>query len=399
MHTAKLSLVALSIFFLLFSLANAWAISNTPASRRQIVPQPLKLDFEVLNRVGDLSAHEYWSQMQKYRKRSVYGLDIQNHNDISYLLNIYMGADRQKATVVLDTGSSHLWLMQNDTGFGSFNPSTSSSARKTALNYLSGYADGTKSLGLYYEDTFRFFKTDFRGSVTLNDFQFGVVETKATGMAGILGVADRVHEKSPELTNNNLIWALKEAGYIAKASFSLYLNSRTSKYGSVIFGGIDTEKYEDLLAVYPLDTSIGGLAVRVESIDVDGKPFYAKSSYLLDLGTSLGFVSKEVQDHLDELFQPTLVELGGIVYREVGCNQPPNKYFTFDFGSNEVRFSYKDAVSRQGNKCYLGFTYHNGMQILGDIFLRQAYVYFDLSGKTVSIAQAKYTKSSNVIGA
>ena len=104
-----------------------------------------------------------------------------------------------------------------------------------------------------------------------------------------------------------------------------------------------------------------------------------------------------MQDHLDELFQPTLVELGGIVYREVGCNQPSNKYFTFDFGSNKVRFSYKDAVSRQGNKCYLGFTYHNGMQILGDIFLRQAYVYFDLSGKTVSIAQAKYTKSSNVI--
>lgn len=383
-------------------LINAQVIPRI-SSRQEIdgvSPQPLKIDFKVLREVGDKCTQEYYTssrRLQYAAKRSVYELPIENYNDISYLIDVYMGSDRQKATVVLDTGSPHVWLSKNKTDLGSFDPSTSKTAKSLAISYLSTYTDGTKSTGTYYNDTIRLFRSDFPGSIALNDFQFGVLRPRSTLMAGILGLAGRVTEKNEDIRNNNFVWGLKEAGYISKASFSLYLNKNDSDYGSVIFGGIDTAKYDAPLISYPLNTSIGGLAIGLSSINVDGKYFEERESYLLDLGTTLGFVSKEIMDYLDSVFNPKFVDLGGIVYREVSCDQPNDKFFDFDFGSNSIRFSFDSAISRQGDKCYLGFTYYNNMHILGDIFLRQAYVYYNLSDKIIAIAQAKYNADSSVI--
>ena len=65
-----------------------------------------------------------------------------------------------------------------------------------------------------------------------------------------------------------------------------------------------------------------------------------------------------------------------------------------------VLLSYADAVHRQeSGVCLLGFAYHKNMQILGDVFLRKAYVYYDLSERTISIAQASYSNKSNIVSA
>lgn len=361
-----------------------------------VSPQPMKFDFRVRRAANDKD-WENWKSCVSSEKRSVYQLPLENHNDISYLIDIYVGSDRQKASVVLDTGSGHVWVSRNKTSLGYYNPLSSKSSLSTGINYLSGYADGTRSTGLYYNDTIRLFRSDFPGSVALENFQFGVVHPTSTQLAGVLGLAGRGKEKTRALRNNNFVWGLKEAGYISKASFSLFLNTYDSEYGSVIFGGIDTSKYEAPLTSYPVNASVGGLAITLGSIIVDGTVFAEGNGYLLDLGTTLGFVSKNVMDHLDSLFNPTFVELGGIVYRQVSCNQPADKYFEFEFGSNSIRFSYDQAVSRQGATCYLGFTYHQNLRILGDIFLRQAYVYYNLSDKIIAIAQARYSGSSSVI--
>lgn len=383
----------LLVFWGFIALANALAIPK-------IIPQPLKFDFRVMRAMVYTSTIEYcatWEYSWEGKKRSVYSLPIENYNDISYLIDIYVGSNRQKSAIVLDTGSSHVWLSQNETKLGYFDPSSSTTARKTGVSFLTGYADGSDFNGLYYNDTLGLFGSDYPWSIAVNNFQFGVVQSSSTSKAGILGLADRADEKSLAISNNNFVWGLKEAGYIAKPSFSLYLNSNESNYGSVIFGGIDTEKYVAPLVSYPLNTSSGGLAVNLESINVDGQVFTEGNTYLLDLGTTLGFVSKDVMDHLDSVFSPKFVDLGGIVYRQVSCDQPSDKYFEFNFGSNSVWFLYANAISRQGDTCYLGFTYYNDHHILGDIFLRQAYVYYNLADKIIAIAQARYTSRSSVV--
>lgn len=343
---------------------------------------------------------EYWASWKyswKQSKRNAYDLSIENYHDISYLLDIYVGSDRQKLSMVLDTGSSHVWVSQNETELGFYDPLSSDTAWKAGAGFLAGYVDNSGSRGLYYNDTVRMFGSDYPWTIALDQFQFGVVQSNSTSRAGILGLGDRVKAKSLAISNDNFVWALKNGGYIPKASFSLYLNSNDSNSGSVIFGGVDTAKYVAPLVSYPLNTSVGGLAANVVSIKVDGQAYTEGNTYLLDLGTTLGFVSKQVMDHMDSVFKPTMVELGGIVYRKVSCNQPSNKHLEFDFGGNAVKIPYDKAVSRQGDTCYLGFTHHEDLLILGDIFLRQAYVYYNLSDKILAIAQARYNDQSRVV--
>lgn len=363
-------------------------------------PSPLKIDFDVSDTVGNLTAKDYWAKVSELRhqnkKRGSYPETIVDYKDISYNLNVYLGSNNQKVLVSLDTGSSDLWVTDSDDGSGSYNPLSSSSAQDTGEEFSISYEDQSGSSGEYYLDTFKFSTS----SPVLKNFQFASVSQSSTGIAGILGVGD----KNTESTRNqydNLPWALNKAGLTPKASYSLYSGSELTKKGSIIFGGIDTEKYSGSLTKYSIDTANGpGLSVNVPTIDVDGHQISVNQPFVLDSGTSLGLVPKNVQSYLDKIFNPTLTTQGGITYRIVSCNQPTDKFITFNFGSNSIKLSYADAISNSDGQCLLGFTYYqDDVFILGDVFLRSAYVYYDLTDKTISLAQAKYTDSSNIISA
>lgn len=362
-------------------------------------PAPLKLDFEVLKTVGNITAREYWREVHKSRAQKAkraYPETIYDYQDASYNLDVVLGSNKQKVTVSLDTGSLDLWVVDKDAGSGSYDPLTSSSAQDTGEAFSISYEDESGSLGEYYLDTLRF---DTANPV-LHNFQFASVLSTTTGGAGILGVGDR-NTEAASTEYNNLPWALQAAGITPKASYSLFLGSEAEAKGSIIFGGIDTEKYSGELTKYPIDTSDGpGLYVNVETFEIDGKLFTLNQPFVLDSGTSLGLVPKSVQDYLDEQFSHTLYTEGSITYRIVSCDQPSDKYISINFGSNVIKFSYADAIAREGDTCMLGFTYYqDNVFILGDAFLRNAYVYYDLTDQLISLAQASYLSASNIISA
>lgn len=369
----------LTLLLILSVLTNGLYVP--PQEKRQDAA-PLKLDFSV-NRKTNLTALEL-----RFSKRGSYREVITDVGDVSYNLNVYLGSNSQVSNVMIDTGSSDLWVVTQN-----YDPSSSSSSKDSGEPFSIQYADGTSENGELYLDTLSFAS----GSPTVQDFQFALIQ--GSDETGVLGIGDRDTEAT-DTEYNNLPWALANAGITPKASYSLFLGPDNGQ-GSLIFGGIDTEKYLGLLQKYPIDTAGGpGLYVNTASISVNGKTFSSNKPYLLDSGTSLGFVEQEVQDYLDSIFKPKLIKQGDITYRQVSCNQPTNKFIEFNFGQNTISLSYADAVTNDGNgECLLGFTSYNNYNILGDVFLRKAYVYYDLTDKTISLAQAKYSSASNIISA
>lgn len=372
-----------TLFAILTVLTNGIAI---PGLEKRDAPAPLKLDFTVEKKVNATARFP-----SRFGKRGTYPEVITDTGDVSYNLNIYLGSNQQVSNVMIDTGSSDLWVTSQ-----TYDPSSSSSSQDTGEPFSIGYADGTTENGEFYLDTLSF---DPSNAPTVNNFQFALIQSNGQSQGGVLGIGNR-NTESTNQEYDNLPWALADNGITPKASYSLFLGPENGQ-GSLIFGGIDTDKYQGQLQKYPVDTASGpGLYVNVASINVNGESFSSNQPYLLDSGTSLGFVQKNVQDYLDKVFNPTMVQEGDITYRQVSCNQPTDKYITFNFGQNTIALSYADAITNDGSgQCLLGFTEYNNYNILGDVFLRKAYVYYDLTDSTISLAQAQYSTSSNIISA
>ncbi|OBA21309.1 acid protease [Metschnikowia bicuspidata var. bicuspidata NRRL YB-4993] len=341
-------------------------------------PAPLALDFSIQSSVGNLTVSEWRDKFAPKMSKRAYSEKISNV-DYAYFLNVYLGSNRQKSNVLLDTGSSDLWVPTSD-----YNYKTSSTAKDTGHSFSIEYVDGSSAKGEYYKDTLTFDS----GLPDVSLFEFAAASTDSFG---VFGIADKDQE-STRYTYDNFPWALQKAGITPKASYSLYLGEDHGT-GVVIFGGIDTEKYEGSLTKYSIDTSDYALSLDVKTVKVGGKQVTENAPYVLDSGTSLALVSKELMSTLNDVFN---VGSNGLV----SCNQPSDEYLTFDFGENSIKVPYTDAVYSNGDgTCLLAFSYYEGYFILGDIFLRNAYVYYDLTDQTISLSQVKYSLASNIVAA
>ncbi|GEQ69042.1 hypothetical protein JCM33374_g2713 [Metschnikowia sp. JCM 33374] len=349
-------------------------------------PAPLQLDFNVSKTIGNITVKDFWANQNALTKRNAYGEVAVDYRDIGYHMDVYLGSNHQKNTVILDTGSSDLWVPK--TGY---NPATSTSSKDTGKSFAIAYLDGHDIFGDFYTDTVKFETPN----PVLPSLQFATSETNGLGGFGVLGIADK-NQEAADQTYDNFPWALKKAGLIPKASYSLFLGPEGGS-GSLIFGGIDTKKFSGSLVAYPIVESTDLLAINLQSATFNGKTITVNAPVVLDSGTALGLLNSALMKELDSIFATTIVHSGDFQYRYTSCNQPSDKYLVFNFGGNSVKIAYSDAIVRSGSRCVLGFGWYNDMQIFGDVFLRQAYVYYDLTDQTIAIAQASYSTSSNII--
>ena len=193
--------------------------------------------------------------------------------------------------------------------------------------------------------------------------------------------------------------------------------------GTVLFGGYDADKFEGDLSVLDIQPAEEGQISRMlviwSSIGVTDKSGSvviptksAPQSALLDSGTALTVVPQDVFDSLATYF-------GAVNSKEVGtyvvdCDLG---YGTLDFGFggssgpvisipfNELAIPVSDS---QGDfityddgspVCQLGLDVADSSSgvILGDTFLRSAYVVYDLDRKQIGIAQTRFNvTTSNV---
>jgi len=189
-----------------------------------------------------------------------------------------------------------------------------------------------------------------------------------------------------------------DQGIINTKAFSVALGpSSQNNGGLVIFGGLDTKKYSGKLVTLPnLPPQAGenGLArywVQLDSVGFTkssgGSNTYSnsKTPIVIDSGSSYSYLPSSVITKLASDFGGQMDSDGNT---EVPCsvlNQAGSVDFTF--GAITIKVPYKEFIRQlDANTCIMGAMAADDTPLLGDTFMRSAYVVFDQTNKQISMA-------------
>lgn len=296
-----------------------------------------------------------------------------------YLVNFELGSPGQTNTASLDTGSSDLWVYGPNTGAPTTYDNTQSSSSQYVNNgFQIAYVDGSTSSGNYYTDNIKWGSTEI-------DFQFAVTTQQYQNMNGVFGIAQEGEEASLYGPYPNFPVALKNAGKVESVAYSLYLDDVDTSSGTLLYGAVDTSKYTGPLKAVPI-TSGGGFNVDFE---VKGHSLNG----VLDAGTSLTYLP-------DDIVSSIASDLGATWNNEVGAYQAegsPSGSVTYTFGGVPVTVPASELfleINGDGNGNFLTILPYSEAQdyiLLGDSFLRSAYVVYDISNNQIAIAQANWS--------
>lgn len=354
------------------------------------------------NEGENLSSRNFIYPIKRRDKRGYINAPLRNKY-VYYEAEIEVGSRQEKNKVLFDTGSSDLWVVASDAKCvgvqckfdGTYSLQDSSTGKNLNESFEIWYGDGTSANGSYVSDSVKF------GDVTVQDQQFGSVNSTSSEY-GVLGIGLPGLEATENgTTYDNFPVSLKKQGYINKVVYSLYLNSLISTSGSILFGGVDDSKYSGELIDLPI-VSDYDLAIDFDSVTINGETITNSSQPLLDSGLGFSYLPLNIVNAIGK-------QLGGNYNSEldgyiVSCLQHDN--LTFNFPNNVSitapisNFLYPLSLvgkKRQlGKHCFLGIKNDYGYATLGENFLRNAYVKYDLEDKTIALAQVKYTDESSI---
>ena len=134
-------------------------------------------------------------------------------------------------------------------GGGTYNAKSSSTYECLNSDFSVSYVDGSGAAGDYGTDTLKI------GGQTLTGLQFGLgyEPTSADGILGIGYAADEAQVNAAHRKSyTNLPRSLVSATLIKSDAHSLWLDDLEANTGSIIFGGVDTDKYTGQLQTLPI---------------------------------------------------------------------------------------------------------------------------------------------------
>ncbi|KAI9671061.1 MAG: hypothetical protein M1831_005146 [Alyxoria varia] len=361
-------------------------------------------------------------------KRDTVAAKLGNANYL-YYANITVGTPGQLLQLQIDSGSSDVWMTATGDEYcqesynacvgGTFDAEQSSTYKRIkGQPFEISYVDGSGSSGNYFTDNMS------TGGVSLDTLQMGLA-TKTSIGTGILGVGFAANEAIcnhdpdcdpyPTLTQQ-----LVKQKKINSQAYSLWLNDLDANSGSILFGGVDSSKYTGSLVTLPVEKDTRSddytsFTVAWTGFSV-GTPKGEENQFvpqnfaqpaILDSGTSTLLFPDDLAQKLYDQFGATFSqEADGAI---APCYlRHANATLDFQFGGDDgptikapidqflldVTDSYgEDLTFDNGDvACQLGFEGAQGRPLLlGDTFLRSAYVVYDLDNKQISIAQADFS--------
>lgn len=347
-------------------------------------------------------------------------------NDQSlYYANLTIGTPQQTLRLHIDTGSSDLWVNTADSTFcsssrnpcegGTYSSSASSTYKLVNNEFNISYVDGSAAVGDYVSDTLHF------GGVTLENFQFGIGETSSSEQ-GVLGIGYASNEVQVNRAGlkayPNLPEALLNDGHIRSNAYSLWLNDLDASTGEILFGGVNTAKYEGSLATVPVIQTYGGyyeLVVALTAMKINGQDLSNSNNLpagvLLDSGATLTYLPNDIASLIYNEVQAVYQDSVGAAYAE--CTLADSSAtLDFEFSGQTIRVPYNElfldaGTDSRGNPltftngekaCLFGIApAQGGISVLGDTFLRSAYVVYDLANNEISLAQTVFNATASDI--
>ncbi|KAJ5757377.1 uncharacterized protein N7511_006071 [Penicillium nucicola] len=351
---------------------------------------------------------------QTLQKRSskVVSTALYNEQNMYYMVNITIGTPPQNLSLSLDIGSSDIWVnIPNSTycagnddpcsSTGLFNSKDSSTFNMLDYEMNATYVGGFLAAGHYATDTLVI------GDSKLKDMEFAVAE-ESYNPHGILGIgysASTYAASALDKKYNNLPVALVKSGAIKSTAYSLWLN-KFDGTGNILFGGVNKAKYEGELQtvpVLPVSDGYYSLAIALTEIYVKGTKDTLTDTIglplavTLDNGSAFIVLPKDVVDPIYKAVGAAYSSSDSAAY--IPCDMYTADYnFTFSFSGAKVTVPISDLIFEHGTEagfpkdtCIFGIAYGEpGVSLMGDTFLRGAYVVYDLANNEISLANANY---------
>lgn len=263
---------------------------------------------------------------------------------------------------------------------GNYIPTASSTSSVTQESAQLRYGIGSANV-TYFLDSI-----SLPGSATMTDVQFGVADASVDEFAGILGIGAG---EGFNTDYKNFVDQLAAQGVTHTKAFSLALGSKADEEGVIIFGGVDTAKFQGSLAslpIVPADESPDGVArywVNMKSIALSPPKGKGPSTtfrqtsmaVFLDSGSTLTLLPPSVVAEIAQGLGSSGMDSSG--YYVVDCDlADEDGSIDFSFDGVTISVPYSEMIRQVSSlppQCYLGMMGSTEFALLGDTFLRSAY--------------------------
>ncbi|KAL2800904.1 aspartic peptidase domain-containing protein [Aspergillus keveii] len=322
---------------------------------------------------------------------------VDNFMNAQYFSEIELGTPPQSFKVVLDTGSSNLWVPSSECGsiacylHQKFDSSASSTYKKNGSDFAIQYGSGSLS-GFVSQDTLKI------GDLKIEGQDFAEA-TSEPGLAFAFGRFDGILGLGFDAISVNKIvppfYKMIEQGLLDDPVFAFYLGDANKEGDSseATFGGIDKDHYTGELINIPLrrkaywEVDLDAIALGDDVAELDN------TGVILDTGTSL----IALPSNLAEMINTEIGAKKGFTGQySVDCatrDSLPDITFTLT-GHNFTIGPYDYTLEVQGSciSAFMGMDFPEPvgpLAILGDAFLRKWYSVYDLGNGAVGLAKAK----------
>ncbi|SPP79962.1 aspartic proteinase A2 [Drosophila guanche] len=341
------------------------------------------------------------SETVKTKNSASSGASLGNAFNTEYYLPVTIGTPPQKFNLLIDTGSSNLWVpsskcaatVKSCVSHNQYDSESSSSyvANGTAftIEYASNSQGGVALSGFLSQDTVTIADFAIQNQVfaeITDEPEASFLSSPFDGMFGLGYGSISIGGVTPPFYN------LVAQGLIKHPVFSIYLNrngTSATDGGELILGGIDSTLFTGCLTYVPVSQQ-GYWQFVMSSALLAGHNFCTKCQAILDVGTSLIVAPAAAVAKINQILNvlnPT--DTSGVFL--VNCStisSLPTMVFTI--ARNEFPLQPSDYVLQYGEKCVSSFTSLAGsdLWILGEVFMGAYYTVYDLGYNQIGMAKA-----------
>jgi len=317
---------------------------------------------------------------------------LTNYMDAQYYGPIAIGTPAQQFTVIFDTGSSNLWVPSAKctsiacSFHHKYNSAQSSTYAKNGTTIAIQYGSGAVS-GIVSKDTVTWAGYSAPGLLFAEMTVMNGASWISAKFDGLCGMA------WPSISENGItppFMSFWQAGAVASNSFAFYLTKNANQVGSLLtLGGYNTSCSKNDWNYVPLIKEWYWM-ISMTSIAVNGKMITGTNmKAIIDSGTSLlvgdsklvkqilAMIPTVAEDcsNINSLPNVTIV-IGGITY-----TLPATSYVLKIPNGNAFE------CIQGWEAADLGVALDNSI-ILGDLWIKTYYSYFDMAGSRMGFATA-----------
>ncbi|KAJ5989447.1 hypothetical protein N7481_004657 [Penicillium waksmanii] len=341
--------------------------------------------------------HEDTFKDTSFKPASGHDVLVDNFLNAQYFSEIEIGTPPQTFKVVLDTGSSNLWVPSSECSsiacflHSKYDSSSSSTYKKNGTEFAIKYGSGSLS-GFVSQDTLKI------GDLSVEKQDFAEA-TEEPGLAFAFGRFDGILGLGYDTISVNKmvppVYNMLNQGLLDEPVFAFYLGdaNKEGDNSEATFGGVDKDHYTGELVKIPLrrkaywEVDLDAITFGDSTAELDN------TGVILDTGTSLIALPSTLAELLNKEIGAKKSFTGQYTVECSARDSLPQLTFTLS-GHNFTIGPYDYILEVQGSciSSFMGMDFPEPMgplAILGDSFLRQWYSVYDLGNNAVGLAKSK----------